>query len=166
MVRYLTTGPRGPVLIAVASALIVGAAIASQVWGGLSPCRLCLYQRVPYAFTILAGGAAAAAAQRQPRSAAPLAFLCMVAFLAGAGIAAFHVGVEQGWWEGSTACTGVPAGAAATPDELRRLLETAPVVRCNEVQWSLLGISMAGYNVLVSLGLAAFAGLTARTLAR
>ena len=166
MLHRLTSGPRGPLLIALASAAIVGSAVASQVWGGLSPCKLCLYQRVPYAFTILAGSAAATVAVQRPRAAAFLVNLCLIAFLAGAAIAAYHVGVEQGWWEGSSSCTGVPAGAAQTTDELRRLLETAPIIRCNEVQWSLLGISMAGYNFFVSLGMALFAGLSARSLAR
>jgi disulfide bond formation protein DsbB len=89
---------------------------------------------------------------------------CGLAFLTGAGIAAYHVGVEQHWWVGSTACTGVVAGTATTAEELRRLLEAAPVVRCDDIAWSMFGISMAGYNVLASLALAAFAGLSARAL--
>jgi disulfide bond formation protein DsbB len=166
MLERLTIGSRGPLLIAVASAAIVGSAIASQVWGGLLPCKLCLYQRVPYAFAILAGGAAAAVAGPRPRAAALITRLCLAAFVIGAGIAVYHVGVEQAWWESSSSCTGVPAGAAQTTDELRRLLETAPIIRCNEIQWSLFGVSMAGYNFFVSLGMAVFAGLSARSLAR
>lgn len=163
----LAKGSRGPALIALASVAIVGSAIASQVWGGLNPCKLCIYQRIPYAFTILAAAAAAALAWRGTTGAAALlTFLCAAAFAAGAAVAAFHVGVEQDWWEGTTSCTGVGAGAARTVEELRALLETAPVIRCDEVQWSLLGISMAGYNFLISLGLMAFAAFTARRLQR
>jgi disulfide bond formation protein DsbB len=114
----------------------------------------------------VAGGLGAVVALRRPKLGALFALACAAAFLIGAGIAVNHVGVEQAWWEGSAACTGVPAGAATTTDELRRLLETAPIIRCNEVQWSLFGISMAGYNVVVSLGLAVFAALNARSLIR
>ena len=167
-VAALTWGARGPALLALAAAVILGSAVASEVWGGLSPCRLCLTQRIPYAFAIVAGLIATMAVVGgvNRRLAALLTFLCTVAFVLGAAVAAYHVGVEQGWWQGSLSCTGVPAGAAATPDELRRLLEAAPVVRCNEVQWSLLGISMAGYNFLASLALAAFAAASARTLVK
>jgi disulfide bond formation protein DsbB len=163
----LTRGTRGPALIALASFVVVGAAVASQVWGGLSPCKLCWYQRYPYALTIVLGIAGLVLAGRGAnRGAALLSFWCGVAFLLGAAVAAFHVGVEQGWWVGSTACTGGGAGQARSVDELRQMLETAPVVRCDEVQWSLFGVSMAGYNLLVSIGLTAFAALTARTLER
>src|SRR4051812_48180006 len=101
-----------PAIVAVASALILGAAIASQVWGGLSPCQLCLYQRIPYAFTIALGLLGAVAVVRSRRRLAALAmFVSAVAFVLGAAVAAYHVGVEQGWWQGSLSCTGVPAGA-------------------------------------------------------
>ena len=158
---------RGPLLIALASFVVVGSAIASQVWGGLAPCTLCWYQRVPYAVTMVLGLAGAALlVQGRPRAAALLTFWCGVAFVLGAVIAAFHVGVEQDWWDWASACTATGAGQGRTVDELRALLETAPVVRCDEVQWSLFGISMAGYNFLVSLALAAFAAVVTRDLER
>ena len=165
MLATLTRGGRGSALIALVSFVVVGSAVASQVWGGLSPCKLCWYQRYPYALTIALGlGGALLAGRGANRAAALLSFWCAVAFLLGATVAAFHVGVEQGWWQGSTACTGGGAGQGRTVDELRQLIETAPVIRCDEVQWSLFGVSMAGYNFLVSLALAAFAALVARTL--
>lgn len=80
--------------------------------------------------------------------------LAGLVFLAGAGIAAFHVGVEQHWWQGLASCGGnLPQ--ARTVEELRAALLAQPVVRCDEVAWSLFGISMAGWNFLFSLGLAA-----------
>jgi disulfide bond formation protein DsbB len=79
-----------------------------------------------------------------------------VAALAGTGIAVFHVGVEQHWWQGTAEC-GSTLGAASSIEDMRRMLLAQPVVRCDEVAWSLFGISMAGYNALISLGLAAFA---------
>lgn len=137
-----------------ASVLILGAAFAFQVIGGLRPCELCLWQRYPYAIVIgLAGigiGLARAGVERRPL--ALLLALCGVTILIGAGIAAFHVGVEQKWWTGSSACVGQLTGIG-TIEDLRERLLAAPVVRCDEAAWSLFGISMAGYNFLVSLAL-------------
>ena len=167
MIAVLAAGPRGPLLVALASAAILGTALASQYWGGLTPCVLCLYQRVPYWVAIGAGAAAAAAAGLGWRGAATVAIaVCAVAFAVGLGIAVYHVGVEQGWWVGTASCAGVPAGAAADAAALRRLLEAAPVVRCDDVAWSLFGVSMAGYNAIASTGLAAFAAASARALWR
>ena len=167
MIAAFTSGPRGPVLLASASAAILATALASQYWGGLVPCALCLYQRVPYWVAIGAGIAGAALAAVGWRGAAAAAVAaCAAAFAVGLGIAAYHVGVEQGWWAGTAACSGVPSGAAANPAELLRMLETAPMVRCDEVAWSLFGVSMAGYSALASLALLAFAAGSARALWR
>ena len=92
-----------------------------------------------------------------------LVALCGAAFLGGAVIALYHVGVEQHWIAGPAACTGSPAlDAAKTPEELARLLMATPPVRCDEIAWSLFGISMAGYNAIASMALAAFAFIAAR----
>ena len=88
--------------------------------------------------------------------------LAAAAFLIGAGIAAYHVGVEQYWWAGTEACTGAATGSARSVDELRAQIMTAPTARCDEIAWSLFGVSMAGYNFLFSLVLAGFAALAAR----
>ena len=166
-IEPLTRGPRGAILVALLSIAILGSALLSQYWGGLAPCVLCLYQRIPYWVTIAAGAVAAALiAGGRPRMGAALLAGCAVAFVTGAGIAGFHVGIEQGWWEGSTACTGVGFGQAANVEELRRLLEEAPVVRCDEPAFTLFGVSMAGYNLLASAALALFAAASVRTLLR
>jgi disulfide bond formation protein DsbB len=73
-----------------------------------------------------------------------------LAFLAGAGIAFYHVGVEQTWWAGPDSCSGGIATGGSIEDAVERLM-AAPVVRCDAIAWSLFGISMAGYNVLLSL---------------
>lgn len=142
-------------VILIASLVILGAAYAFQYIGGLQPCVLCLWQRYPYLATI-ALGAAGLAAARQPRLAAAILAASGIVFVIGAGIGAFHVGVEQGWWQGTASCGGVrpPSGSI---EELRERLMRTPVIRCDEVSWSLFGVSMAGYNVLMSLGLAAMA---------
>jgi len=147
-------------LTALLSAAILGAALLSQFVGGLQPCVLCLYQRWPYVATIALGLAGFALARRHPGAARAALGLAGLVFLVGAGIAGFHVGVEQGWWQGTAEC-GAPAGGAMTLEALRAQVLAAPVVRCDEVPWSLFGISMAGYNLLISLAMAAAALLGA-----
>lgn len=143
----------GLLATALLSAAILGAALLSQYVGGLQPCVLCVYQRWPYVVTIALGLAGFALARRHPAAARIALALAGLTFLAGGCIAGFHVGVEQGWWQGTSGC-GAPAGGAMTLEDLRAQVLAAPVVRCDEVPWSLLGISMAGYNFLISLALA------------
>jgi disulfide bond formation protein DsbB len=146
------------VLLAAAVA-VLGTALASQYLGGLRPCELCLWQRYPYAVVIgLAGiGLGLARVPAMPQGVlAGLAALIALALAADAAIAVFHVGVEQHWWRGSAGCTG-ETGGARTAADLARRLEATPVVRCDEVAWSLLGVSMAGYNALAAAALAAYA---------
>jgi disulfide bond formation protein DsbB len=142
---------RAPLFVLVASIAVLGAAFAFQYIGGLAPCELCYWQRWPYGATIVL----AAVAIFAPRAERPHLFLCAAIFLVGAGIGLYHVGVEQHWVAGPQACSGGPSGAA-TIEELRRRLEATPVVRCDEPAWTLFGVSMAGYNALISLALAAF----------
>lgn len=152
---------RAPLGILVASLAILGTALASQYWGGLAPCELCLWQRWAYVATIVLGLAALLAGGRLR---AGLTGLAALAFLAGAGVAAFHVGVEQHWWAGLPGCS---AGTGAqTVEQLKAQILAAPVVRCDEAAWSLFGVSMAGWNVLVSLALAGFSTIAARVLWR
>jgi len=154
-----------PPLLLAAAAATLGAALISQYVFGLMPCVLCIYQRWPYvAVMVLAAGAWALGRNRAMRAA--LLGLCAVALLIGMGIAIFHVGVEQHWWQGTTECTADFLNEAKTMDQLRAMLEAAPVVRCDEVAWSLFGISMAGYNVLVSLGLAVLSLIAALRTAK
>ena len=150
-----------PALLLGACLMALGLAFLAQYVGGLAPCVLCLYQRAAYG---VAGLFALLALFFAPRLMDDLVRLLVgaagLAFVAGAGIAFFHVGVEQHWWEGTQSCTGASLGAASTVEDLRALLESAPLVRCDEIAWSLFGLSMAGYNVLASLFLAflSFAG--------
>lgn len=157
---------RFPLLLAAASALVLGAALAFEHVGGLEPCTLCLWQRWPYGAAIALAAPAAAAAGRRPRLAAGLTALAGLALVAGAAIAGFHVGVEQRWWPGLASCGGAIDYAAGSVAELRQRLLATPVVRCDRVAWSLLGLSMAGWNFLVALGLGAAALAAAGRLAR
>ena len=148
---------------AVTAALAVAAGGAATVLGafyfqyglGILPCPLCLEQRKVYYVAIpLALVVAIVAAWRAPRPVvvAGLSVLALV-FLFGAGLAAYHSGVEWKWWPGPQECTG-PMNNVGSAKDLLNQLNTFSPVRCDEVQWSFLGLTLAGYDVLVSLALA------------
>lgn len=138
------------ILATLGSAGLLGGAFAFQYIGGLAPCQLCLYQRWPHAAAILIGIVALATGWRG------LAWLGALAALATAAVGFFHFGVEQFWWEGLATCTAGSIEGISTADLLDPSKDVAAVVRCDEIAWSMLGISMAGWNVILSL---IFAGL-------
>ena len=145
-----------PLLILAASVAVLGAALAFQYWGGLAPCELCLYQRYPYGATIALSLVALVLPEGRPRAYALLA--CGLAFAIGCGIAIFHVGVEHHWWQGTAACTGnIDLSGTMSLQELEQRIMSTPVARCDRIAWSLFGVSMAGYNALVSFALSVFA---------
>jgi disulfide bond formation protein DsbB len=100
---------------------------------------------------------ALAAARRGPRVAlvAGLAILALAA-LANAWLGFYHAGVEWGFWPGPTECSG-PVLDLGKAGSLLENLDKVKVIRCDEVQWRFLGLSLAGYNVLISLLMAAIA---------
>ncbi len=153
LVRTLTRPRVAAALLLAASALALATAYVAQYWGGLEPCPLCLYQRVPYAV----GGALAAAAlfARASRLMALFLLLAAAAFLVNTGIAFYHVGVENHLW--ASAVCGGDAPAIASVEDLRKALAAPPPKPCDTVDWTLFGVSMAGYNVIASSGLAALA---------
>jgi disulfide bond formation protein DsbB len=136
--------------LAVSSAVAAGA-LMFQYLGGLQPCELCLAERWPYYGAIAIALGALAAGERG--ASLGIALLALI-FLGSAGLAAYHVGVEQQWIAGPTACTGGSSGAK-TAEELMKFLSEQQTVRCDEVQWSLAGVSLAGWNLVTSLGLLA-----------
>ena len=124
-------------------ALALAGAYAFQYFGHLVPCEMCWWQRYAH---FVALGAAVMGLMAPPRR--------LWAGLAGLAIAAagllggYHAGVEYGWWKGFTACTSEIAFKAGQ-DPLAAIM-AAPMIRCDTVQWSMFGISMAGYNFLFS----------------
>jgi disulfide bond formation protein DsbB len=142
--------------VLLASAAVLGAAMASQYWGGLVPCELCLLERWPWAAAIVIAIVALLAGSRP---ALPwLALVLALVFAVGMGLAFYHVGVEQRWFVGPAACTA-PAGGAMTLEQMKaQILGTAPVL-CDKVQWSLWGVSLAGWNLLASLLMTALCSL-------
>ena len=135
----------------IAAATLIGAWIF-QYGFGLVPCELCLEQRYAYYLVIPAGALLAIAAARglDTRWVALGLIVLALATLANAGLATYHSGVEWGWWKGPTACTG-PIVDLGKAGNLLEQLNKVKVVRCDEVQWRFLGLSLAGYNVLISL---------------
>ena len=144
-----------------ASAAVLGTALLSQYWGGLAPCELCLLQRWPWSIAIVISLIALLVGSRP---ALPwIAVLLMLTYAAGAAVAFYHAGVEHKWFAGPSACTTSGAVPATLEEMRRRIMGTEPVL-CDQVQWSLLGVSLAGWNLLASLGMAAICGwVAART---
>ena len=128
------------------AALLLGA-FAFQHLGGLAPCKLCIWQRYPHVAAIALGALALFV---------PLPILIALGALAAlitTGIGGYHVGVEQGWWEGPTTCSSAPVDNL-DPNALFDQIMAAPLVRCDEIAWQFAGLSMAGWNMVISLVLA------------
>lgn len=140
-------------LFAVSMAVLLGA-YGFQYIGGLPPCRLCLYQRAPYGLAM----ALAACGVAWPRHARLLFGLIALGFALNTLLGVHHAGVEWKWWAGPDSCSDI-VGGAATLEAMMEKLMAAPVVRCDEAPWTLAGLSLAGYNALISFGLMWFAAL-------
>jgi disulfide bond formation protein DsbB len=148
MFARMLKAPRACLLLAFASGAVLLAALALQYLGGLPPCRLCIWQRWPYVALIALG---LIGWRWRPRAMLGLASLVL---LGGAGLAAWHVGIEQGWWALPAGC--VAGGSAQTVEDLRRMLAEAPPA-CDQVGFTFLGLALAGWNLVASLGLGTFA---------
>ena len=141
-------------------ALLLPAALLAGAWGfqligGYPPCEMCHWQRWPH-YAALGLAALAFAVAGRARVALIGAAAALIAVSGVIGV--MHFGVEQHWWQGFTACTAPTAITGATAAERLSSLLAQPVVRCDAAAWSLFGISMAGYNALISLAGAALIG--------
>ena len=141
-----------------AGAALAGAHIAEHVFG-LKPCILCYYQRYGHWTALAAAGLGLAMGGR---AGVVLALVAGLGLLASGAVAGFHVGVEQGWWQGTAGCGGPALDFSLSASELTSQLLNTEVVRCDEPSWSLFGITMAGYNLLYSLGAGALVLILAR----
>jgi disulfide bond formation protein DsbB len=139
---------------------LLAGAWGSQLIGGLYPCEMCHWQRWPhYAALVLALLVFVPVLPTRL-----LVALAAIAIAVSGAIGVAHAGVEYHWWHGFTACTKTIGAGPITIDDLMK----APIVRCDQPQWSLFGISLAGFNAIISLSgaLAIFALLVRRTRAR
>lgn len=145
--------PRTPLVLVLAAGLAaLVAAFAGQFLFGLQPCILCLYERVPWAAAAAIAAVGLIGRGRCWRLAA-LA-LCGVVFAAGAALAFYHVGVEAHWWASAAGCEG--GTGTFSVDDLRPESLAEPLKPCDRVDFRLLGLSLAGWNVLLSAGAAVF----------
>lgn len=139
-------------------ALLLGA-FGFQYIGGLAPCQLCLWQRWPHAAAVLIGVLALWLGGRV------LPVLGALAALTTAAIGVFHVGVEQKWWEGLASCTVNAMEGVSGADLLNTEIVVAAPVRCDAIAWAMMGVSMAGWNVILSVVLALIWLIAARKAA-
>ena len=145
----MTLNHRTLILTAASGSMaMMAGALAFQHIGGLAPCALCIWQRYPHVIAIVIGLIALRFGTTL------LAWLGALAASTSAGIGAYHTGVERGWWEGPATCSSQSISGLST-DELFDQIMAAPMVRCAEVAWSLMGLSMASWNMIISLALAA-----------
>ena len=152
---------------AASGALLAGAHLFEKV-GGLAPCALCLDQREAHwtALALAVVGIGVGAASRWRRAAIATAAACALVYFVSAGLALYHAGVENHYWPGPATCSGggpVDIGEGSLADILNQKPD-AP--SCSEAAWRLLGVSMAGYNLLISAGLFAFCLIAASAATR
>lgn len=150
-----------PVVLAASTVAAIGAVTLVGAWifeygFGIKPCPLCLEQRYAY-YVVIPLAALIAFARARGVGTPALVGLAIIAaaMLANAVLGTYHAGVEWGFWPGPTDCSGTPDFSAG--GSLLNKLQNVQVVRCDEVQWRFLGLSLAGYNVLISLAMAAVA---------
>jgi disulfide bond formation protein DsbB len=155
---------REPAATAALAIFVISAATLAGAWyfqlvEKLPPCPLCLEERIAYHVVIpLSLLMAIAALVRAPKSLLTVGFVVIIiAMLANTVLGTYHAGVEWRWWAGPTDCTG-PLTDLNAGGSLLSQLNSIHVVRCDEAAWRFLGISLAGYNALISLFLAAIAG--------
>jgi disulfide bond formation protein DsbB len=125
--------------------LLMAGALGSQYLGGLTPCEMCQWQRWPHYAAIVA--AALAILLRHTPATRLLTIVAGLLIVTSGLIGGFHAGVEYGWWQGPQHCTGASTGGA----DLLRQIMAAPIVRCDVPQWTLAGVSLAGWNFLFSI---------------
>ena len=126
--------------------LLIGALLFQYV-GDMAPCKMCYWQRYPHVGAIIIAGIIFIT------GIGVFAVLGLLSALITAGIGGFHAGVERGWWEGPQSCTSTSIDNLSTEELLAQIM-SAPMVRCDEIPWQMFGLSMAGWNMVVSICLA------------
>ncbi|MGZ3216548.1 disulfide bond formation protein B [Paracoccus sp. T5] len=151
------TGRQLSLLAGAGSALLLIAALGFQA-AGYAPCELCILQRWPHVAAAVIAGLIWLTGRTRA-----LAILGLAAAATATALAFYHTGVELAWWAGPSHCSGgVGDLARLTTQDLMTRLQAAPVVRCDEIAWSFLGVSMAGWNAILSAGLAGLWAVAAR----
>jgi disulfide bond formation protein DsbB len=154
MTLFLTDARAAGLLIAAISFSALAGAYFFQYVVGLPPCPLCLYQRIPHAMNVVLGLTAFIFSGR-PKASASIILLASLVYMSSASIAFYHAGVEQHWWASFLeACTAQIDSASGN---LLQQIEQTRAVRCDTIPWQMFGISMAGYNAVLSILTAVYA---------
>lgn len=152
--------PRSAAAVVLAgAAATIGGALVFEHGLGYLPCKLCLEQRYPYYLAIPVALAAALVPSRVVARAA-LAIVALL-FIVSAGLGAYHAGVEWSLWAGPSDCAVAASAPAGSMSDFMQSLQRARVVSCTEAAWRFAGLSLAGWNVVISLALAGLAALAA-----
>lgn len=136
------------IAVAVPAALLAGA-YGSEIFGGLYPCEMCWWQRYAH-FAGLGLALVSLLLRKAPDRGRSFVWLAALAILASGAIGAYHAGVEAKVFEGFTTCTSTGTAGLSAEDMLKEIM-AKPIVRCDDIQFSFLGISMAGWNAILSI---------------
>jgi disulfide bond formation protein DsbB len=147
----MTDLARARMLALVVPAALLAGALGSQYIGGLYPCEMCYWQRYGH-FAAVAFALVAWLLHSRPQVSRLFVWLALLGIVASGVIGVYHAGVEAKIFEGFTQCTAQPV--IGTAEEMLNDILSRPAIRCDDVQWSFLGISMAGWNAILSLGFA------------
>ncbi|MDG1728109.1 MAG: disulfide bond formation protein B [Emcibacteraceae bacterium] len=136
-----------------ASVLMLGGAYGFEYIGGLFPCDLCWPQRYAHMAVIIFGGFALFLKKSNNTKWVRFKLMTTFSYFVSAGYSGYHAGVEQKWWEGPDSCTLQTSEVGMSVESFMRSLDSVAFVRCDDIPWDLFGISMAGYNFIISLTL-------------
>lgn len=151
-------------IMTVSAGALLGAYFFQYVVG-LAPCILCLYQRAPHAALVVLGLIAfGLGLKRHPKKASVIILLCAILYLVSGALGIYHTGVEQHWWVSAFEACAAPISFSA--DNLVAQLEKTAAVRCDAIAWQMFGISMAGYNSILSFVMAVYCGVAALLITR
>lgn len=134
-------------------------AFTAQYGFNLEPCILCLYQRIPFAIVAILGGIG----YYRPQWLAPLFAMATAAFAINSAIAFYHFGVEQHWWVSAAGCGGGNVNTVNSAADILASLDKPQPKACDAVDWTFLGVSMAGWNIVFSGGLAVVSAYVLKT---
>jgi disulfide bond formation protein DsbB len=162
MLRLATPHRAALAITLIAFATIAGALVFEAF--GYLPCELCLKQRWAYYAGVPLAGLTTLVATRSTTLARPLLWLLALLFLGSTGFGIYHAGVEWGFWPGPTACSGA-ATSVGSMDDFMKQLQTMQVVQCDKVAIRILGLSLAGWNAVISAAMSALAVIGARAKA-
>lgn len=160
MIHICCVNPWAAILLFAACVDSLLAGYIAEHFFDVLPCDLCIKQRIPFAL-VLAIMLPALSMKLSGDTVRKLLGLSALVLIANAGIAGFHSGVELQWWGGLDGCGVNPLVFADDPVAMREMLLNAPVVRCDEVNFTFLGLTIANWNIFWSLGLAGFAAMAA-----